>query len=367
MGRDLDVRQVLTDLVAIRSVGQEPVPEGQEGGEAKVCRYLAGLLESVGVQWRMEEVLPGRPNLYAHLGLGRPQTVILSAHTDTVPPPEPDAGPVCAEEREGIVWGRGSCDTKASLAAFALVFLEAAARRTADFDLILAAVCDEELGFSGSRAAAAALKADFAIAGEPTSLTVVHRHKGVMRFLLEARGRSCHSSTPGRGENAIYAMSRAALAVERLAEEWEKTIDPDLGPRTIAVTTVSGGQAPNVVPDLCRADVDVRCLPGDRLDDLLARVRSSVGGSAAVLSPYMEGPALATDAGHPLVRRLAEASGRGTACAPYATDAPQYASRGIPAVVFGPGDVTLAHTPGEHVALAEVEECIGILRRFLGM
>lgn len=360
-------QQILMDLVAIPSVGQEPVPEGREGGEARVCRYLAGLLESAGVDCQMEDVLPGRPNLYAHLDRGCARTVILSAHTDTVPATDWEGDPFRPEEKDGLIFGRGSCDTKASLAAFTAVMLEAARKGAGEFNLIFAAVCDEEVSFAGSRAAAGRLRADLAIVGEPTSLAVVHRHKGVMRFVLEARGRSCHSSTPEKGDNAIYRMSRAALAVERLAGDWQQVRDADLGPRAISVTTISGGQAPNIVPDLCRADVDVRCLPGDRLEDLLEEVRARTGNDAAVLAPYMEGPALDTDPEHPLVRRLAEASGRGLTCAPYATDAPQYASRGIPAVVFGPGDVTLAHTPREHIRLAEVDECVTILRRFLGM
>jgi len=360
-------KQILMDLVAIPSVGQDPVPPGREGGEAMVCRYLEGLLTSAGADCRVEEVLPGRPNLYARLERGRGQTVVLSAHTDTVPAADWDGDPFRPEEKDGFVTGRGSCDTKASLAAFTSVFLEAAAKGGGEFDLILAAVCDEEVGFAGSRVAAAALRADFAIAGEPTALAVVHRHKGVLRFVLEARGRSCHSSTPEQGDNAIYRLCRAALGVERLARKWSGVRDPDLGPRAISVTTITGGQAPNVVPDRCRAEVDVRCLPGDRLEDLLDEVRRSAGSGATVQSPYMEGPALDTDPHHPLVRRLAEACGRALKCAPYATDAPQYAARGIPSVVFGPGDVALAHTPRERVALAEVDECVDILRRFLGM
>lgn len=359
------LKGLLKDLIAIRSVGSDAISEGGTGGEALVCHRLGDYFHAGGIDFETVDVRPGRPNLYASIDRGRPETILLSAHTDTVPAEDWDTDPFDPVEQDGIIHGRGSCDTKASVAAFAAAAVRAAELPETAFNVIFAAVCDEEIGFAGSRAAAADLKAAFAIAGEPTGLSVIHRHKGVMRFILEAQGRSCHSSVPHKGVNAIYMMARAIQGLEALAGRWRSVSDPDLGYRALTVTMVSGGQAPNIVPERCRADIDIRSLPGDSEDALLSELREAAGAEVGLSTPYMSGPPLDTDAAHPLLQRLAETARRGVGVAGYATDAAEYAARGIPAVVFGPGDVSLAHTSREHVVFREVELAAEALVRFL--
>lgn len=365
MSMKQEIRGLLKDLVSIASVNPSQMPQQNPAGERLVCERLADFFEGCGAAIEMTDVLPGRPNLYARVDLGRPHTIILSAHTDTVPAEDWPLDPQEPREEAGNIYGRGSCDTKASLAAYAAAARHAAVTGESNYNIIFAAVCDEEAGFSGSRQAARDLRAHFCINGEPTQLHVLNAHKGVVRFVVSSKGRSCHSSTPDQGVNAIYPVARAAVALEEAAQGWAQVVDDVLGPRTLAVTTISGGQAPNVIPDMCLADVDVRLLPGDSLEDLLDELRGRLGDDVELAAPYMSGPPLRTPADHPLVQALVESSGRGLQQAAYATDAPQYALAGIPSVVFGPGDISLAHTTEEHVALDDVVECTSILSSFL--
>ncbi len=362
-----NIMDLLKDLIAIPSVSPSIRPVEGVSGEALVCERVRDALAVAGITSEMVDVADGCPNLYARLDFGRPQTVILSAHTDTVPADDFEGEAFDPREADGIIHGRGSCDTKASLALFAGAMLRAADAGRCDFNLTLAAVCDEEAGFLGSKAAARHLQAAFAIAGEPTGLHVLNRHKGVMRFVVSASGVSSHSSTPDLGSNAIYPLARAVLAIRAKAEGWRARRDPDLGPRTVAVTTISGGQAPNIIPDSARAQADVRSLPGDTQESLMTELAECCGPDVTVSAPLVAGPPLHTPPDNILLQRLLSASGRPLTFAAYATDAAEYAAAGIPAIVFGPGDAALAHTSREHVKISEIEEAERILGAFLGL
>ena len=362
----MEISGLLKQLIAIPSVSPSIAPLEAPTGEADICNFLQHELEHFGIPCELIEALPGRPNLYARLDFGQPQTVILTAHTDTVTAVGWDGDPYDPREIDGEIWGRGSCDTKASLAVLTWVTLEAHKRNQCKYNLVFAALCDEEAGFGGSKAAAKHLKAEFVIAGEPTSLRVLNRHKGVARFVMSSRGRSCHSSTPEMGRNAIYPLAQAALRLEAKCAEWAQEPHPIVGPRTLAVTTISGGLAPNVIPDWCQAMVEVRLIPGDSSIGLRDELAEYVGGEVEIAPPHMDGPALDTDAAHPLVKELIECTGKPHTWAAYCTDAAMFAAEGIPSVVFGPGNSALAHTRQERVPITDLNKSVEILLRFLG-
>ena len=361
----ISLEDCLREMVAIPSVNPNLKPEASPGGEASVCQYLSGVLRDNGFEPQMSTVSPDRPNLYCHWDEGKPETIILTAHTDTVPADDWEEDPFRPELRPDSVWGRGSCDTKASLTVFLAAFIQAARSGNCPYNLIFAAVCDEEAGFTGSLAAARTLSADLAIVGEPTCQRVIFKHKGAMRFRLIAAGRSCHSSTPQLGENAIYALSQAVLNIRELATRWEQTHDPHLGARTLSVTTISGGQAVNVIPDRAIADVDIRLIPGDNPQKISVELQQALVPGVTLDGPYLMANPLSTDPSHPLASRLAAISGQPFAVAAYATDAASYSEAGIPAVVFGPGDIRLAHTHHEHIQTKDLYEALGILMQCL--
>jgi acetylornithine deacetylase/succinyl-diaminopimelate desuccinylase-like protein len=205
-------------------------------------------------------------------------------------------------------------------------------------------------------------------------LQIVNAHKGAVRWHLTTAGRSCHSSRPELGVNAIYRMAALLPHVERYAEELRASrSDPRLGPATLSVGVISGGSSVNTVPDRCRIEIDRRLLPGERVadapDELSAYLRGRCPGTPFECSePWLAAPALRAEGSEWLVSKLGAAidavAGRHEVTAvPYGTDASPLAEAGVPAVVFGPGDIAQAHTCDEWVDLDEVERASEILYR----
>ncbi|HEV8058951.1 MAG TPA: M20/M25/M40 family metallo-hydrolase, partial [Gemmataceae bacterium] len=219
--------------------------------------------------------------------------------------------------------------------------------------------------------------AQMAVVAEPTCLEIVNAHKGVARWFLETAGRSCHSSAPEQGVNAIYRMGRLLPAIERYADELRQSrSDPVLGPPTLSVGRIDGGQSANIVPDRCRIEIDRRLLPGEdpqaAPDHLAEFLRSAVTGDVpfTVSKPWLHAPALSADKSTKIVHRLSEAIrsvGSQPLCraVPFGTDASTIALAGIPSVVFGPGDIAKAHTCDEWIPLQEVEMASEILYRLV--
>jgi acetylornithine deacetylase len=203
----------------------------------------------------------------------------------------------------------------------------------------------------------------------------VHAHKGVVRWNLLTSGRSCHSSAPEQGTNAIYRMGRVLVGIEQYAAHLRATTsDPLLGPATISVGLIDGGVSVNTVPDRCQIAIDRRLISGEVPEEqsgrLLAFLRDKAGIDFPIelTTPAVRMPAL-NPAGSETIRQLlgaaidAERGSHTVHPVPYGTDASTLAWAGIPAVVFGPGDIAKAHTIDEWVPLDEVETASNILYR----
>lgn len=367
---------LLADLVAIPSMN--PMGRARAGAEymeENVAAYVANYLRRNSVDVSVEEVEPGRPNVVARIEVRAPSTVMLEAHLDTVHADAMEVPPFTPEVKGGRLYGRGSCDTKGSLAAFLSAATSLLDRPgSLRHNIVLAAVVDEEYRFRGARhLVKSTINADWAVAGEPTLLRIVRAHKGVTRWKVVTRGRAAHSAYPERGENAIYAM---AQVIERLeghaADLLEGRPHPLLGPPSLSVGVIEGGQTVNTVPASCWIDVDRRTLPAETSESVLAPVRcllSEVCG-ATLESPYLEVAGMEVAESAPAVSHLADAiRGEGLDLtvegAPYATDAGIYSSAGIPTVVFGPGDIAQAHTAAEFLELSQLEAAVAIIKRML--
>lgn len=370
-----DVIDVLADLVAIPSVNpMGSAAEGPEFGEARVAGYVAQFLARHGIDLERQTVLPGRQNIIAHVAGRRSEgSVLFEAHMDTVPVENMEIAPFDPVQRDGRLYGRGSCDAKASLAAM-LVALVEARRGGPAADVWLCAAVDEEYTFGGAaHLVRSGFRAGYALVGEPTRLNVVTTHKGAARWRLTAHGRSAHSATPWEGENAIYKMARTVNVLERHAAELlAAPPHPRLGPRTLNVGTIEGGQTVNTVPDRCSITVDRRVLPGEDLEAVAGSIpellrRHGVEGVEVVEilrdSP-METP---TDAPWPqAVLAAAQAVVPAEAIAVhYGTDASKFAAVGMPSVVVGPGDIAQAHTANEWVEVAEVRSAVQVYARIM--
>ncbi len=348
---------------------------GAEYSERNLATFVAEYLRGNGVDVSVEEIEPGRPNVVGRIDVGAPTTVMLEAHLDTVHADEMRIPPFLPEVRDGKLYGRGSCDAKGSLAAFLVAATSLLSKPgSLRHNIVLACVADEEYRFRGARhLVECGIRADWAIAGEPTRLRIVRAHKGVMRWKIITRGKAAHSAYPERGENAIYAMVQVVQRMEVLATDLlGGRPHPLLGPPSLSVGVIEGGQTVNTVPETCWIDVDRRTLPGETLESVLAPVRCLLSevGSAAIQPPDLEAGGMEVAETAPAVCRLAEAiraevGDMTIEGAPYATDAGIYSGAGIPTVVFGPGDISQAHTAEEFLELSQLEAAVAIIKRML--
>jgi acetylornithine deacetylase len=373
-----ETTRLLRDLVALPSVN----PMGRDlppaiALEHRVTAYLEQFFRSLGVPFERQPIAPERENIVARLETGGRRTLVLEAHQDTVPIDQMTIEPFGANIEGGRLYGRGACDIKGGMAAMLGCFARLARERPAGCpNVIMACTVDEENTMLGVRELVRrGLRADFAVVAEPTCLNVVHAHKGVTRWQLITTGRSCHSSAPEQGVNAIYRMARLLVAVERYAERLRTgPADPLLGPPTMSIGIVQGGTSVNTVPDRCRAEVDRRLVGDEVPADVPGQLAEYLTKEAGIdfqyemTPPWIREPALSPRGSEEIIALLgaaidAERGAHRVHPVAYGTDAATIAWSGIPAVIFGPGDIAQAHTRDEWVDLGEVEQASAILYR----
>jgi acetylornithine deacetylase len=376
--------RLLRDLVALPSVNPMGRPlEGPSIYEHRVSAYLEEFYRGLGVPYERQTIAPLRDNMVARWEPpGATWTLVLEAHQDTVPTDGMTIDPFGAHIDGGRLYGRGACDIKGGMAAMLAAFARLVREKPAgSARIIMACTVDEEFTFLGvQRLAQDDLRGGcpgpvWAVVAEPTQLQIVNAHKGAVRWHLSTSGRSCHSSRPELGVNAVYRMAALLPWVERYAEELRASrSDPRLGPPTLSVGRIEGGTSVNTVPDLCRIEIDRRLLPGEdptavpgQLATYLRR-QADPGIDFTCSDPYLSSLALGSKGSEPLVAALGAAidsvaGSHHVMAVPYGTDASKLAAAGIPSVVFGPGDIARAHTCDEWVSLDEVEQASTILFR----
>ena len=368
------VIQTLADLVRINSVNAsyESGP-----GEGEIARFVRHFFGRRGIDTWEQEVFPGRPNVLARMpGRDPNRRIVLEAHTDTVSVKGMTIPPFEPVIRDGKMYGRGSCDTKAGLATMmhALASLKEEGI-TPPCEVLLAAAVDEEFSYRGVVRLCEGLKADAAIVAEPTELRAVIATKGVLRCRIVVQGRSAHSSKPHLGVNAITHMARVIAAIEADNERMVAHQHPLVGCGTCNVGVISGGVQVNFVPDRCAIEIDRRLLPGERASDAVAHYRRLLQGIPGITADVEEplllvDEALDTPADAAVVetatRVLREMGLNAEPCGvPFGCDASKLSRAGIPSIVFGPGSIDRAHTADEYIELDQVERAYEFQRRFL--
>ena len=368
------VLQTLADLVRINSVNSS-----YDGGpgEGEVAAYVRRFFEQRGIETWEQEVFPGRPNVLARLpGLDSSRRIVLEAHTDTVSVKGMTIPPFEPVIREGRMYGRGSCDTKAGLATMmhAMASLKEEGI-TPPCEVVLAAAVDEEYSYRGVVRLCEGLKADAAIVAEPTELRAVIATKGVLRCRLVVHGRSAHSSKPHLGVNAITHMARVIAAIEADNERMAAVQHPLVGCGTCNVGVITGGVQVNFVPDRCAIEIDRRLLPGEKASDAVAHYRQLLQGLEGITGDVEEplllvDEALDTPAEAAVVQTalqvLRDLGLNAEPCGvPFGCDASKLARAGIPSIVFGPGSIDRAHTADEYIEIDQVEQALEFQRRFL--
>ena len=343
-------------------------------GEGRMVELVADFWRRSGIDYEIQTVLPGRENVVACIEGGNGPSLILEAHTDTVEVENMQIDPFDPVVKDGRVYGRGSCDDKASLAAM-MIAVRNVAEKGLPGTVTLAAAANEECGHGGVvTLLESGLHADGAVVGEPTLLQVVVAHKGACRLDITTHGVAAHSSEPHKGKNAIYAMARIIQAVEAHAEQLnERPKHPLVSGPTCSVGMIDGGQAPNVVPDRCEISVDRRMIPGECSEDaeqeILAVIAAAVGDEVTWSSELaFDDYTLETDPECRVARCALQAveavTGDNTVIGvQYGTDASNFSHAGIPSVVLGPGSIAQAHTAVEYVEIEQVEKAVLIYKR----
>ncbi len=375
----LETTRLLSDLVKLPSVN----PMGRalqtpDLYEYRVTAYLEDFFRGLGVSYERQTVAPKRDNILARFeSPGARRTLVFEAHQDTVPTDNMTIDPFGARIENGRLYGRGACDIKGGMASMLAAFARLVREKPRGAcNVVMACSVDEEHTFLGvQEMVKRGLKADMAVVAEPTDLRIVKAHKGLCRWQVHTPGRSCHSSTPELGQNAIYRMAPLLVLIEEYAKELRASrSDPLLGPPTLSVGRIEGGTSVNTVPDRCRIEVDRRLIPGEVAEQAHLDFAKWLSEKAAPSFPVDYGslwincPALSPDRNGELVTVLGQCidavTGRHEVIAvPYGTDASTLALAGIPSVVFGPGDIARAHTCDEWVPLDEVEQAGEVLYR----
>ncbi len=382
MPSPLTPRQILERLVAFPTVSRD--------SNLALVDWVEEFLEGAGITahrvWNEERT---KAALYAHVGPEVDGAVVLSGHTDVVPVEGQDwsSDPWTLTERDGRLYGRGTCDMK-GFDALALAALALAQETGVKRPLQIALSFDEEVGCLGAPAmidemARCLPKGRAVIVGEPSRMQVVTGHKGGGGLICHVQGHEVHSSIMHRGVNAImsaarlidWANRRNAQSAAARPSEVAALFDPPW--TTVHVGTIRGGTAGNITARDCRFDMGFRAVPGETVEDWVAAFEAEARALEAEMKaihpeaqiriarlfgypPLRPEPEGAAEA---LARRLS--GDNGTHVVSYGTEAGQFQAAGYSAVVCGPGDIAQAHQPDEYLEVAQFEEGWAFLQRLV--
>jgi len=366
-------------LIAARS-------ENPGGTEDEAAEVASGFLAEIDASPATVRGDAGRPSVVATIGPEDGPSLAWNGHLDTVPTGSLDTwsvDPFAGAVVDGRLIGRGACDMKGAIAA---ALAAGAAIRRAGIELggalTFHLAADEELaGVHGTKVLLdrGLLSQQAAIVGEPTDLALGLAERGGAWITATAYGAAAHGSQPGRGVNAITSMARFLL---RLPEVIPATEHPLCGRATVNAALIEGGSAPNVVPDRCAVDIDRRILPGEDDPDavlapfhqLAAELRREhpevdVRSEIREWTDAAEAPA-DSEIADVLRAAVTAEGGSPPADAGFTgiTDARYYINDAkIPAVIFGPGSLSVAHTADEWVDVPDLVQAARIYARtFVG-
>ncbi len=358
---------------------RNPTLAPESPGERRVATELADLLSRWGFVVDLPDAAPGRPNLIAHIGPSDTPALMFAGHLDTVGVEGMTHAPWAADTIDGRIYGRGSADMKAGVAAMCVAALNAhqACGGNARRQIVIAAVADEEYESLGMRALiGSGIEAEHAILTEPTKLAICPAHRGFVWTEIEFRGRAAHGSRYDIGVDAIRhaALVLAELDVIERSELHSRT-HRLLGRASMHASTISGGTGMSTYPDRCTLALERRTIPGETVENAVNEVEAACDRVRA-LNPELDATIKLLTAqapsdvseNAPVVRRLAEAlasEGLGAQIEGLSawTDAALLNEAGIPAICFGPGDISLAHASVEYVPVSEIEQATAVLAR----
>ena len=362
-------RKELVDLLVKLIRAKSENPPGFEGEVASVVKEY---LESHGLSCAIYEKSKGRANVLCQVGSGRPNLALI-CHMDVVPAGTGWTKPPYEGVVEGgKVYGRGATDNKGALAAVlaAATSVSDIVEKKSNGTVTIAAVADEEQGNTygiNYLVNEAGFRPDYAIVCEPTSCkSVVVAEKGILRVKLRSRGRLAHGSRPEEGVNAIVKLSKVLAKLEGFKMSYEE--HPLFTAPTINVGVIHGGEAVNVIPSECTCMLDIRYLPSQTPEKILAEIRALIE-EVKTEDPQVDIEAGITEFEEPLLMPQGNALiGLLEACSMKVagfkpvikgmsggTVAKPLFKRGVLSIVYGPGDEKLCHKADEYIEISQLE------------
>src|SRR6202166_2685113 len=321
-------------------VDMESITENEKQVGEYLLHYLSGLAAGSDGKAEAMTVTPERFNVYAEWG--RP-VVVFSTHMDTVPPF------IESREDEENIYGRGACDAKGIISAMIAAAEKLIESGKRNFGLLF--VVGEERNSAGAEVASRSPRGSrFLINGEPTESKVALGSKGILRYEIVATGKMAHSAYPELGESAIEKLLDALDAIRKMP----LPDDPVLGRTTVNIGTISGGRAPNIVPDAAKAELAIRLVTDGREID--RALRAAIGNRAEVRE-ILTLPAM----------HFASLDGFPTSVVAFTTDIPVLAPAWGEPFLFGPGSIHVAHTTAEKISKQELLEAVDIYAKMTRM
>jgi acetylornithine deacetylase len=359
------------------------------GSNLALIEWVEAYLADLGVASRRVPNADGtKSNLMASIGPAVEGGVVLSGHTDVVPVDgQPwSSDPWALTERDGRLYGRGTCDMKGFL-ALALAAAPDLAAVELKRPVHLAFSYDEEVGCLGAPDMIEVIARDLpkpalVVVGEPTDMVAVQAHKGIASYWVTVTGREAHSSLTHLGVSANMVAVKLMNHLVELSERLEREADPasPFLPKgaTLTIGQVNGGTAVNILARQCVFVFDLRTPPGldpaailadffalARRLDAEVQVKAPEGGVKVEVrsltpsfAPEKDGVAEA------FARRMAGDNGPARV-APYAAEAGQFQGAGFSTVICGPGSIDQAHQPDEYVEIAQMERGAQFMRRLI--
>ncbi|CAM3531365.1 acetylornithine deacetylase [Halomonas lysinitropha] len=364
--------EILDRLVGFATVSRD--------SNLALIEWVEGWLDDHGVaHWRVESDDGRKANLLARIGPAVAGGVVLSGHTDVVPV---DGQPwstdpfTLVDKGDGRLYGRGTCDMKGFIAC-ALAEVPRWVDQALATPLWLAFSYDEEVGCIGAPRMIERLLADHprpaaVIVGEPTMMHPVVAHKGATNLCTTVTGRAAHSSQVSQGVSAIHVAARLVTRIEDVMAELkaEGRVDEafNVVHSSLHVGKIQGGTAINIMARECSFEWEIRHLPSDRFEELLARVNDTAAELEAEMRKRAPDAAIVTEALNTTVPALADDNNaevlelcrdlldeRPAGAVAYATEAGQFQREGLPTVICGPGSIGQAHQPDEYIDIEQLE------------
>jgi len=375
-----ELKTLIGNLLSIPSVSCTSSDIDQ--GNRHVIDQLANWFNDIGFRCEIQHLdKPNKANLIATLGSGS-NGLVLAGHTDTVPYDDDrwQVDPFTLTERDDRFYGLGSCDMK----SFFAVIIEAL--KGIDLDkikqpLIILATADEETSMSGAKAIAKSAStlginnARFAVVGEPTDMRPIRMHKGMMMEAIQLTGQAGHSSNPALGNNALEAMHKVISELMSWRDELQsKHHNPmfEVPVPTMNFGHIHGGDNPNRICGSCELQIDIRPLPGMKIDDLrremqsrLKNVLHETGIQFNTVTLFDGVEAVETDSQSEIVRLAEKMTNTEAGAVAFGTEAPYYNALGLDIIVMGPGSINQAHQPDEYIETRSLNPAVNIIRQLI--